>query len=167
MTSAPPPGPGWKLLTSGSRLVKTDEFWSFSLRRWKRTEDAGQLAKPSLTYRRKTDAKSASTKFDLGEKLAQRAHERAKALQMSTPAYVRQCVLTELTKSQRSTVTSGEDAPAMNGAKKDYGCGKGYRWVGPTETLRFTDEVQNDGVWRFATGIGFPAGTSRLYRRKV
>ena len=99
MTSAPPPGPGWKLLTSGSRLVKTDEFWSFSLRRWKRTEDAGQLAKPSLTYRRKTDAKSASTKFDLGEKLAQRAHERAKALQMSTPAYVRQCVEGELARS--------------------------------------------------------------------
>lgn len=96
MTSAPPPGPGWKLLTPGSRLVKTDEFWSFSLRRWKRTEDAGQLAKPSLTYRRKTDAKAASTKVDLGEKLASRAHERAKALQMSTPAYVRQCVEGEL-----------------------------------------------------------------------
>jgi hypothetical protein len=147
--------------------VKGDQYWSAGKRRWLATKDVGMFSGSILTYRRKTDAKAASTKFDLGEKLAQRAHERAKALQMSTPAYVRQCVLTELTKSQRSTVTSGEDAPAMNGAKKDYGCGKGYRWVGPTETLRFTDEVQNDGVWRFATGIGFPAGTSRLYRRKV
>lgn len=99
MTSAPPPGPGWKFLTTGSRLVKGDQYWSAGKRRWLATKDVGMFSGSILTYRRKTDAKAASTKVDLGEKLASRAHERAKALQMSTPAYVRQCVEGELARS--------------------------------------------------------------------
>lgn len=99
--------------------------------------------------------------------LSARIAKRAKELDMAPSAYVRECILTELTKSQRSTVTSGKDTPAMNGAKKDYGCGKGYRWVGPREILFPTDEFRHREIWVPTVWAGSHADKSRTYRRKV
>lgn len=99
--------------------------------------------------------------------IAARIAKRAKALDMAPSAYVRQCILTELTKDQRSTVTSGKDTPAMNGAKKDHGCGEGYRWVCPMEILISGDEYKYGRKWKTTTREGEIAMCFRYYRRKV
>lgn len=99
MIPAPPPGPGWQLLTPGVLLVRGDQFWSSLKRKWVPTQDVGQISRATLTYRRKTDAKAASTKVDLGDALATLAKARAKALQMTLTAYVQQCVRGELSRS--------------------------------------------------------------------
>jgi len=163
------PGPGWRLLAPGTKLKKGDQYFSGGvIHKWKNTVEVGRIARANLIYRRRAFGKSAaSSKFDLGEKLAARAHERAKALQMSTSAYVKQCVEGELTKSQRSTVTSRKDTPAMNVAKQDYGCGEGYRWVGPNEVLMEGDERKVGLGWSKTKGVGCIVERSRYYRRKV
>ena len=163
------PGHGWRLLARGTKLQKGDQYFSGGvIHKWKNTVEVGRIARADLIYRRRAFGKSAaSSKFDLGEKLAARAHERAKALQMSTSAYVKQCVEGELTKSQLSTVTSGKDTPALNGAKKDYGCGEGYRWVGPREPLQPEDEFRLMGKWERICTPGLCSEESRWARRKV
>lgn len=95
------PGPGWRLLARGTKLQKGDQYFSGGvIHKWKNTVEWGRIARADLIYRRRAFGKSAtSSKFDLGEKLAARAHERAKALQMSTLAYVKQCVEGELSRS--------------------------------------------------------------------
>lgn len=95
--STPVPGPGWRLIAPGTKLQKGDQYAAGP--KWLNTVEVGRLARADLVYRRRTSGKSAtSSKIDLGEKLAALAHQRAKTLQMSTAAYVRQCVEGELSR---------------------------------------------------------------------
>lgn len=104
----------------------------------------------------------------LPKHLQARITKRCRDLDMSPVAYVKQCILSELTKSQRSTVTAGKDTPALSKAKKDYGCGKGYRWVGPWEVVADGDEFLFRGEWvqTLMPGEKCPE-TPTTYRRKL
>lgn len=105
--------------------------------------------------------------FPFPKGLQSRITKRAAALDMTPIAYVRQCVESELGKARLGTLTAGKDTPAMNGVKKDFGCGVGYRWVGPNEILVRTDEYMDDGEWHQTRAFGALAQNPRHYRRKV
>jgi hypothetical protein len=94
--TTPVPGPGWRLLAPGTKLQKGDQYAAGP--KWINTIEVGRPCRADLIYRRRAFPKSStSSKINLGEKLA--ARDRAKALQMSTVAYIRQCVEGELNRS--------------------------------------------------------------------
>lgn len=110
------PGPGWRLLAPGTKLKKGDQYFSGGvIHKWQNTVEVGRIARADLIYRRRAFGKSAtSSKFDIGEKLASRAHQRAKALRMSTVAYVRQCVEGELSRLNVSKIQSALATPPVS-----------------------------------------------------
>lgn len=99
--------------------------------------------------------------------LQSRITKRAAALDMTPIAYVRQCVESELGKARLGTLTAGKDTPSMNGVKKDFGCGVGYRWVGHSEVLKQGDEFKVGSVWLKTNAAGEMPVKSRTYRREV
>lgn len=99
--------------------------------------------------------------------LQSRITKRAAALEMTPIAYVRQCVESELGKARLGTLTAGKDTPALNGVKKDFGCGAGYRWVGHSEVLKQGDQYNGGSGWIETAGVGYVSERSRYYRRKV
>lgn len=101
------PGPGYRLLSHGEQIPKGAQWFSESRKTWRKTEDVGAIFRPSSQvrfYRVPIASKASKVRFDLGEKLSQRASERAKSLHMSPTAYVRQCVESELARCNMAKI---------------------------------------------------------------